>query len=874
MLKLALKSLRANALRLGLTAFAIILGVGFIVSSFVLRDGLKESFGSLSKEIVAGTDLGASAPDGAAIFTAEDLEAVRTLDDVRAAEPVVINVETNINSIQPIKADGTVIETQGQPPQIAFNWADDDVLRNSTIEQGRAPTKEGEWVLDSGAAAKHKFNVGTTYTLSTPSGNKSAELVGTFRFGPDNITNGATLMGFSLDTVQDYLQQTKDGQDRYNEIIISADANVEIEDLRITVQETLDASQSAVGTQIEVKNETDIINEQAEEFNFFIDIIGYALLGFALLALFVSIFIIANTFAIVISQRTRELGLLRAVGATPGQIRLSVLVESLFVGLIGSAIGLAAGVGIALGLKEIFPALDFQLPDFPIVLTPFTISVALSAGTVVTVLSAFAPAFNASRISPVTAISGINPDAEKKQTLRLIIGGVITALGIIIMLVGLFGGSSVLAIVVPLAVGAAIAFIGVTLLSPLAAGPLSRFLGKPLEILFGTAGALAKQNAARNPQRTASTASALMIGLAFVSLAAVFSSSFKTDLTEKFDSKVKADYVIRNDTAELTISAEVSEKLKANDSFEVVVPFSFGDTFLLPTEGADETKIDDGLYETIVMPLDPKTTDGILNLDVTEGSLTALDENTIAIQKSVAEDLNVGLGDTVTISLTDGATEELDIMAIHDEGQIGGNFTITPLVVTPERFATIADTNLAYSIAMTKSPAVSVEQANADFEAFAKEYPTAIFESSAEYQESIAGEIDQFFGTLTVLLALAMFIALLGIANTLTLSIFERKREIGLLRAVGMTKRQTRRMIRWEAAIISAVGAIFGAVIGIALGALLVKAIPDKFLSSFSIPWGLLAILVLLASAAGLLAALFSSFKGSRVNVLDAISDL
>jgi len=611
--RLALKNLAANKIRLGLTALAIVLGVGFVVSSFVLRDGLKDSFASLSEEIVGTTDFGLSpmaefdVDSGELInenpmLTEADLDIVRSVDGVRVAEG---GLEGPENGVQPIKSV--------------------------------APTGSGEWVIDLDAAADHGFVVGETTTFVTPEGRKDATLVGTFRFGEDNTTNGATLMAFELSTAREFFGLPEG----FDSIAVGVDGTVPIADVEVALNDALDSNR------VLVQNQADLLAEQQGEFNLFIDIFGYILLAFALIALFVSIFIIANTFAIVTSQRIRELGLLRAIGATPAQIRRSVLIESTIIGLIASAIGLAVGVAIAFFMRWLLGQLGIPLPSFGVVIRPLTVIVAFGVGTVVTVISAIVPAFSASRIAPITAITG-TADRTEKSAARYVIGAIVTGLGALLIGVGLFAGSTALEVLAPLGAGAAILFVGLTLLSPLVAGPLSRALGIPLGPIFKRPGSLATQNAARNPRRTATTAAALMIGLALVSMAMVLGESFKAEFSKILGSTIQA-----------------GDGVGAN---------------------ADVAAFD---YSMI---------DELFDFETTEGTLTLVDDDHTAIRQNIADDLGLGIGDTLTMRLDDGSTAPMEVVGIFQDETVSSG-----VLISIDRFMQVSDQTTADLIVATRA---------------------------------------------------------------------------------------------------------------------------------------------------------------------------
>ena len=854
MLKLAIKNLAQNKVRLLLTMFAIVLGVGFVVSSFVLRDGLGAIFDNLVEESVEGIDLLVSQTNNDIPMVDESVrETVLAIDGVASAD-LQIDPNININRIEPVKPDGETITRNG-PPQFAFGWTE-AVWSSFEILEGRPPDND-EWIIDPSSLEEHGFIVGDFYSISTPFGLREAQLVGTFTF--DGFIEGPTFMSFTNATIQEYL----DYGDLFDQIIVVVDGTVPTNDVGAEIVMALNNDPDAPG--FFVQNQEDLINEAQGDFNQALDTVGAILLGFALVSLFVSIFIIANTFAITTSQRTRELGLLRAIGATPRQILRSVIAESVVIGLLASLLGIGAGALIALGIRLALNGAGLGIPDFDVVITPRTIILAFIVGILVTILAAVFPAIGAARTSPIAAISG-QTDEKQKSLLRFVFAGVITAIGLALMAFGLFGGGdSVLAILVPLGAGAALLFIGVTLFSPLVTGPLSRLIGAPLSIPFGTAGHLAKENSARNPRRTATTAAALMIGLSLVSAASVLGESFKSEFSQILDSTIQADFVVFSDTDD--IPDLVVEALRSENAFGNVTGLRNSGVFLeqdLDAATAAGLEVDD----RSVAAFDYSQIEGVYDLSVTSGSLDDITNNTVGIRDTVAEEFALTLGDSITIVPREDGAEPIDltVVSIHEESQVSGEF-----LVTTERFADLSSNDNG-SVAAAIAGGVDSGTADRAFDRISSEFPSFQFQSSAEFRETVSNQIDFILNLLTILLALTIFIALLGIANTLALSVFERTRELGLLRAVGMVRKQTRRMIRWEAVIISAVGAILGTVLGVALGAIVVQAIPEDILSAFAIPWIRIGIMVFGASLAGILAAVFPAWRASRLNVLAAIS--
>ncbi len=841
------RNLGANKIRLALTALAIVLGVGFITSANVLSDGLRASFGSLAAEIVQGTDLAVSRDDDVPL-TQTELDTINNVEGVRIAIG-----EYNTDNVYPTRADGSAVLPEG-PPVIANSWTLDDQLNPTTIETGRAPEGPGEWVVDMGSAEREGFVVGETYDIIVPTteGLTSAELVGTFRFGENNQTNGATLLAFETNTAKELFDA-----DNFGSVSIATDGSRSIPE----VQEDIEAS---LADGYLVQDNGDLNAETTAEFNSFISVFAWVLRSFAIVALFVSIFIIANTFNIVMSQRVRELGLLRAVGATPKQVRRAVMGEALVVGLVASVIGLGVGVALAYGVEAFLNAIGADLPDFDKPLTLPTAAIGIGVGVVVTALSAWVPSRKAGRIPPVTAISGHDGLDTQVGKRSIVLGAVLAVAGAAFTGVSLFGGIDSTALLLGLlGAGAAILFVGITLLSPLVAAPISRTLGAPIAKVYNRPGVLAKENAARNPKRTATTAAALMIGLSLVSMAFVVGQTLKSDLNELLESTVQADYAAFPGVDGLVPTA-VADDMDAAPELDHVVGVKYWST-----EVVGSTPLAEGVESDVeVATVDFDRIDEAFDLNLLEGSYADIDDDSLAIRQASAEEMGVGLGDTVAMTLDDGSTADMTVAAIFKDASI-----FWGVLVTDARWNTVAEQENYDWVAVSAADGVSQADADAAIAAIGDKYPQIVSQSSTEYREEITSQVDNLLYILSGFLGLAILIAFIGIVNTMALSIFERTRELGLLRAVGMTRSQMHRMVRWEAAIVSGVGALLGAAVGIIFGALVVVATPEEILNNLSIPWVSLAVLVAVASLAGLVAGFMPARRAGKLDVLQAIAD-
>ncbi len=839
MLRLTLKNLGANRVRFLLTAFAVVLAVAFVVSSFILTDGLRSSFNTLSSDIVGSTDYEIRPADE---FGAPDVLEETILDDaaevagVAAAAPLVVTEDT----VRPVKGNGEEITING-PPQIAFGWIDEPRLSTFTLIEGEAPDEPGEFTIDVDAAANHDFVVGETYDIITPGERSEATLVGITRFGAENDTLGATLMQFEVGALQELR-----GEGGYDAVSIALDAGAD--------RTAVEADLAALAADIDVLDQATLESEQQAQFNSAIDIIGNILLGFAGVSLFVSVFIIYNTFSIVLGQRTRELGLLRTLGADPTQLRRSVVLEALVIGVLASIIGVAAGAGLAVGLKELFAAIGAELPESPITISARTAIVAAVVGIGVTVVAAVGPARKASRVPAIVALRDGAAAGEVSSTIRFTIGAALVAVGVVAGAAGLFAVSGVAPVVALLALGAITVFVGVTLLSPAVAGPLTSILGWPADATTGIPGRLARQNAGRNPQRTATTAAALMIGLALVSMALTVGESGKAQLRSTLESSVSADYIVDIDFG--VIPTELIEDLSANEVTDEVVAFSY-----------DDAEIGDEVVGVMTADLTAMAT--MFDLGMTEGSAVPGEvTNAVLVADQVAEADGVAVGDTIEVGFSSGESRSLEVVGIYTDDIVAEQGYVIDRTVWTEAGA---DDSI-YWLGLSLNEGVSIAEADAAFAASAEANQQVTIADSQAFVKGIEGEIDQLLTVINAMVALAVIIALIGIANTLALSVFERTRELGLLRAVGMSRRQLRRMIRFEAAVVALFGATLGVALGIFFGWAAVLALPDAVTSTMAVPVTRIALLVAVAGVAGLAAAWGPARRAGRLQVLDAIA--
>ncbi len=840
MLRLTIKNLRANKVRFALTTFGVMLAVSFVVSAFVLGDGLRSSFGDVAEDTTAGIDLevrpvsdfGDPLP-----LPADFVEVVAGVDGVADAAP---GIESPWDAIQVIDGDGEPIVTIG-PPQIAYAWSDNAELSPFTLIDGAAPGR-GEFAVDFDSASAFDLAVGDTYDIVTPSGRVNLTLSGTSSFGSENETLGAVLVQFNSSETGSIL-----GIDGVNTVDVQVEDGADIAAVQAAVA-------AAVPT-AEVVDHDVISAEASDEFTGEIDVVGNILLGFGGVSLFVSIFIIYNTFAIVLGQRTQELGLLRTIGADPSQIRRSVLGEAIVIGALASAGGIAGGVGVAQGLKALFNATGGSLPDSPTIIATRTIVAALVIGLGVTILAAIGPARKASTIPAIAALRGGEEASKPGSRTRVISGLGLFGTGLALGGFGLAGTGGTAATVALMAAGAVGVFLGVTLLSPMAVGVVTRVLGWPLAKVSGVPGRMAQQNAARNPRRTATTAAALMIGLALVSTALVVGQSVKANFRTTLEESAVAEYYVTDQLEDVDFPLGVKAELASSDVVTDVTGFRYV-----------ETRVDGEIGTNVAT--DFGQLQQLFDADVRTGSLDATATKPALISADHAEQTGLGVGDIVTTEFSNGAAVESTITGVfHDEALIVSDYLFDESV-----FDAAGDSTGYEWFALNISDSATAADIDAAIAGWQERLPAADIETSEAFRGRVEGLIDETLAVVNVMVALAVVIALIGIANTLALSVFERTRELGLMRAVGMTRRQLRRMVRFEAALVASFGAVLGVAIGLLFGWGVVEALPDSFASTFAVPVQSIVMLMLIAAGAGVLAAVLPARRAGRLNVLDAIS--
>jgi putative ABC transport system permease protein len=844
-----IKGIAGHKRRFVSTCVAVVLGVAFLAGTLVLGDTIRGSFDQLFASANEGTAvvvrsstrIGGDDTGQRGVVDPAVVDSVLAVPGVAAAEAVVQG------PAQLVGADGSAIGGNG-PPTIGANWIDDPGLEPYQVVEGRAPqaTTGGpvEVVIDRGSADTGELAVGDTTSVLVPD-QVPVEIVGIVAFGTSDSMAGSTFTGFAP---TDATRLLGGGEPGVSEIRVAADPGVDQDQLAAEVGQVLPIGVEAITGEALSAEQLKGIEDD------FLSLMRTMLLVFAGVALLVASFSIHNTFSIVAAQRSRESALLRAIGATRGQVLGSVVLEALLVGILATTVGIAAGVALASGLQALLESADTGLPTGSLVVGAASFVAPIVVGLGVTLLAALGPALQSARVSPLAALRSSAVETGRIGRARIVVG-LVAAVGGIGLVVQGASGDGALGLVGLGSLATAVAFV---LLGPVIARPVGRALGAPATLLKGVTGQLARENAVRNPRRTAGTATALVIGIGVVAVFTVFGSSLRTSIdTEVSESFGDTDLVVRSTAfAGSGLPSSLVDGIEQVDGVDAVSALAFGDVVV------------DGDTQTATVT-DPASLAKVSDLKVVAGSLGELGAQQVAVSESWAEDNGWTTGSTVELGFADGATVPATVGAIYQaKGALGD------LLVPEVEWEAHATRALGPQVVLVGlADGTDVAQADAAVSELARTAGAPKVETRDEYVDAVGQEINQMLTIVYVLLAVAVVIALLGIANTLTLSIHERTRELGVLRAVGQTRRQLRSMIRWESAVVSTFGALAGIVIGTFLGWGLVKAAGRALaIGSFSVPVGQMVVIALIGGAAGVIAAVRPARRASRLEVLDAIA--
>lgn len=844
MFHIALKGILARKGRILLTSVAIIAGTAFLSGVFVFSDTIRASIDRVFATAYENVDVYVRSENVLeGDFGTESRDRIPSdLVDTILAVPGVAEAVGDVQSFARITApDGKDVGGNGPPTWGGvYTGAATSPWR---LDAGRPAANGSEVVLDKASAKLGKIELGDSVTVTTSVAAREFTVVGIVKFGESDGSGGATWALFDQATAEEFVIGRPGLVDT---IQARGDGSLSEDELAADVRTALEGTSAEVLTGTEITEETQSALQRG--FSFFTTFLTI----FALIALFVGSFIIYNVFKISAAQRQRENALLRAIGAHRGQITRAVFLEAAVVGLVGSLLGFAGGVALAAGITALLAALGLGFPDSSLVVQPMSLVVTVIVGLVVTLLCAIAPAIRAGRVPPLAAMRDVSIDRSSRSRKRLLVGCVFLLVALLAIAAGLAGE------LVLLGVGAVALFVGLIALGPLVIGPAAKLAAKPMTAIRGVNGAIAARNAGRSPERTALTAGALGVGLALVVAVSVLGASVKDSIRSSIGEQFNGDFTITStDQGFGGLPLTLADELNALPEVDSAVGIG-GNLIQLVEDGKPSTKS--------VLALDPASANQTFDLQFTDGAWTDLTPEGILVASDKAERDGLTVGSTLDAVFLDQSTTTLTVQGIFDSDDFGN------LIVDRNLFAGSGIDQFDSIVLINKAEGVSEDDAAAAIGAVSDRYPTGKLETRAQFIDSQSGQVDGFLNFIYALLGMSIFIAVLGIVITLLLAVYERRRELGLVRAVGMTRGQVRSSIRWEAMLTALIGAGMGTVLGLALGWIVVRALKDQGLTTFAVSLPTLVVAIIGSVVLALIAAWIPARKAAKADILEAIA--
>ncbi|MTE19386.1 FtsX-like permease family protein [Streptomyces sp. TRM43335] len=853
-LRTSLRNVVAHKGRMLLSGVAVVLSVAFVCGTLVFTDTMNTTFDRLFSETAADVTVSSREAENDEVpDTGKPATVPASLvDELEGVEGVAsVSGGAFSTSVTVVNEDDENVGSTTGAPTIASNWSDVDE-RSMEVTSGRLPRGEGEAVIDADTAEKHGLELGDELRTISALGDFRSEIVGVAAFRSTNP--GATVVYFDTETVQTRLLGDSDA---YTSVYVTAAEGVGDGELKRNVVAALGADGYKVQTQEEYAAESQ------EDLGAFLDVIKYALLGFAGIALLVGVFLIVNTFSMLVAQRTREIGLLRAIGSSRRQVNRSVLVEALLLGLLGSVLGVGAGVGLAVGLMELMGLVGMNLSTDDLTVRWTTPVVGVALGVVVTVLAAYLPARRAGRISPMAALrdDGLPAAGSRVGRVRSTVGAVLSLAGAGALVVAAGSGEASTGSAF-LGLGVVLTLVGFVLVGPLLAAFLVRVLGAVVLRVFGPVGRMAERNALRNPRRTGATGAALMIGLALVASLSVVGASLVASASDELDRTVGADFIVQSDTYQ-PIVPEAVERLRSTEGVEHVTEYRMLEARLSPPDGGSVARAVTAASPTYASDLRVETVSGEL--------ADAYGRDAMSVPEDFADRHGVEVGDRIEVDFERGGTAALTVRAITAADTSVDQGAMYLSTATAERY--VAEDRMPLNmIVFAKAEDGREDAAYAALKSELEPFPQYTVRNQADYKELLEDQVGQLLNMVYGLLALAIVVAILGVVNTLALSVVERTREIGLMRAIGLSRRQLRRMIRLESVVIALFGAVLGLGLGLGWGVAAQRLLALEGLKVLQVPWSTIAVVFVGAALVGLVAALVPAFRAGRMNVLNAIA--
>ncbi|MFA7761046.1 ABC transporter permease [Streptomyces sp. NPDC048723] len=854
-LKTSRRNFVAHKGRMALSAVAVMLSVAFVCGTLVFTDTMNTTFDKLFA--VTNSDVtvtpkeaeeGEETPQRGRpeILAGSAVEQVRKAEGVKSAEGGVVSMSVTV-----VNTKNENLGSTTGAPTIAGSWNDNE-LKSMKITSGNAPRGPTEMMVDADTAEKHHLKLGDELRTITITGDIRARITGIATF---TVTNpGAAIVYFDTATAQQGLLGSPGS---FTHVNVTAKDGVSDEQLKRNVAAAVGADTYKLQTAKEAAD------ANRQDVGSFLKVMKYVMLGFAGIAFFVGIFLIFNTFSMLVAQRTREIGLMRAIGADSGQILKSVVFEAFLLGIVGSVLGIGAGVGLAVGLMALMGSMGMHLSTDDLTIAWTTPVIGLYLGIKVTVVSAFIPARRAGKVSPMAALRESGTPGDKKAgVVRAVLGLVLTGIGgaglFLAMAAEEAGPGSLW-----LALGVVFSLIGFIVIGPLLAAGVVRMLSGVVLRPFGSVGRLAERNALRNPRRTGATAAALMIGLALVACLSVVGSSMVASATDELDKSVGADYIVNSETGQ-PVLPQAEQALRATKGLDHVTAYREVPAKVTAPDGTSEEV---GLGAT-----DPTYAKDIRRKMVAGEHAAAYGANAMSVGSEYATQHGVKVGDELTVAFTGGSTVKLKVAAITSDE---GNIDKTMKYISTE----VARANVpADKLPLPFMLLASAQDGKADTTAYGSvkaamaEYPQYKVRNQTDYKQALKDQVGQLLNMVYGLLGLAIIVAVLGVVNTLALSVVERTREIGLMRAIGLSRRQLRRMIRLESVVIALFGALLGLGLGMGWGIGAQQLLALQGLKVLEIPWSTILGVFAASAFVGLFAALVPAFRAGRMNVLNAIA--
>ena len=864
MWKATFTALWSRKLRLAMSTLAIVLGVAFVSGSFIFSDMIKGSFDQIAKGSISDVE----------VTKAQDVAVADGKANEARLTPDIVTKVSEVSGVS--KAHGVVsgqgvmmINTKGKamasfgPPSLGFNWITAPAmggLKGITLESGHAPQADDQIVVDPGSLKKSGWKIGDTVKVITPEqGTQQFTIVGTGTFG-EGGTAGASYTFFTTKKAQELFVG---GANAFTSIWTVTDKDANRAQVAEQVQKLLPEGYQARDGQVVVDETAGFVQQSLGFINTF-------LLIFAGISLLVATFLIINTFTILVAQRSKELALYRSMGASRSQIRNTVLVEALVTGLIGSVAGLFFGIVIAFGIKFAMSLGGWDIGAAPVTISPTAVIVSLLTGLLVTLVASLVPAMRATRIAPIEAMTAAKTEQEKGLGSRAIIGVTLIVLGAAGILLGLFTSVGSKAVVA--GIGMALVTIGVAMASPLLGRPVVWLVGKVYRALFGEVGKLAELNSVRQPRRTAATASALMIGLTLVSTMAILGASMTRSITEQVENTMRGDFLV-GELGFKEFPAKARKDIAAVPEVQDVYAMKF--TSYLKLDKGQKAPRDEQLKDTTgtywggLGAMEPQALDKIFPQKITQGrAFNAKFE--MIMEEEAATKAKLKIGDTVNAFFPEAQRQvELKLVGLFSKGD---GIALLDQYVSTESLTDLGLGKGDNFLSIYTKPGVDKQKARDALDKAMADLPLVSVMDVKEYTDMQLGNVQQVLTLIYALLALSIIIAVLGIVNTLGLSIVERTREIGLLRAVALTRPQVRRMITLESVVISLLGAVVGVGLGTVFGIVMQRLLVDQGINLLGIAWSQLVVFVVAAGLIGVLAALWPAFRASRTNILEAIA--